>query len=134
GVGSERARRRVGAGTKQTWAALHTVPADRPEGMGFLDSHFGSAPVKMLTVPLHNRAGEPVGVLCAFLDSSAEEPSHERLALVEAFAGAGAAAIDNQRLLLMQKALLESLINLVASAIDAKSPYTGGHCQRVPEL
>ena len=45
------------------------------------------------------------------------------------------AMIDsNQRLVVMQKALLESLIGLVASAIDAKSPYTGGHCQRVPEL
>jgi HD superfamily phosphodiesterase len=33
-----------------------------------------------------------------------------------------------------QKALLESFIGLVARAIDAKSPYTYGHCQRVPEL
>jgi HD-GYP domain-containing protein (c-di-GMP phosphodiesterase class II) len=23
---------------------------------------------------------------------------------------------------------------LIAAAIDAKSPYTGGHCARVPEL
>jgi hypothetical protein len=30
--------------------------------------------------------------------------------------------------------LLDSFIELIASAIDAKSPYTGGHCQRVPEL
>jgi HD-GYP domain-containing protein (c-di-GMP phosphodiesterase class II) len=102
--------------------------------MGFLDGHFGPAPVMLLTVPLLNRAGEAVGVLCVFLEGDAEEPSPERLALVEAFAGAGAAAIDNQRLLLIQKALLESLISLVASAIDSKSPYTGGHCQRVPEL
>ena len=124
----------VVAATKQTSGALHVLPANRPEGMGFLDPHFGPVPVMMLTVPLHNRTGEAVGVLCAFLDSGAEEPSRERLALVEAFAGAGAAAIDNQRLLIMQKALLESLIGLVASAIDAKSPHTGGHCQRVPEL
>ncbi len=33
-----------------------------------------------------------------------------------------------------QKQLLESFIELMAGAIDAKSPYTGGHCQRVPEL
>jgi HD-GYP domain-containing protein (c-di-GMP phosphodiesterase class II) len=130
----ERAASPVVAATKQASAALHTLPANRPQGMGFLDTHFGPVPVKLLTVPLLNRAGEPVGVLCAFLGADAEEPSHERLALVEAFAGAAAAAIDNQRLLIMQKALLESLINLVASAIDAKSPHTGGHCQRVPEL
>ena len=33
-----------------------------------------------------------------------------------------------------QRKLLESFIKLIASAIDAKSPYTGGHCERVPEL
>jgi HD-GYP domain-containing protein (c-di-GMP phosphodiesterase class II) len=34
----------------------------------------------------------------------------------------------------MQKAMLESFIKLIAGAIDAKSPYTGAHCQRVPHL
>src|SRR5262249_30467115 len=38
------------------------------------------------------------------------------------------------QLLETQKALLDSFIELIASAIDAKSPYTGGHCTRVPEL
>jgi HD-GYP domain-containing protein (c-di-GMP phosphodiesterase class II)/ABC-type amino acid transport substrate-binding protein len=33
-----------------------------------------------------------------------------------------------------QKALMESLIQLIAQAIDDKSPYTAGHCARVPEL
>ena len=120
--------------TRQTSAALHLVAAKRPEGMGFLDAPFGAAPVPLLTVPLLNRAGEAVGVLCVFLDAATDGPSQERLALVQAFAGAGAAAIDNQRLLAVQKALLESLISLIATAIDSKSPYTWGHCQRVPEL
>ena len=30
--------------------------------------------------------------------------------------------------------MFESVIELTASAIDNKSPYTGGHCRRVPEL
>src|SRR5205814_7633075 len=30
--------------------------------------------------------------------------------------------------------LVESLIDLVNTAIDEKSPYTGGHCNRVPAL
>ena len=42
-------------------------------------------------------------------------------------------ALDNQLLLEAQKKLLDSFIELIASAIDSKSPYTGGHCQRVPE-
>ncbi|WP_105258686.1 HD domain-containing phosphohydrolase [Pseudoalteromonas sp. T1lg88] len=33
-----------------------------------------------------------------------------------------------------QKELLDSFIQLIAQAIDEKSPYTGGHCARVPEL
>ena len=30
--------------------------------------------------------------------------------------------------------MLESFIRLIADAIDAKSPYTGGHCKRVPVI
>src|SRR6185436_9949177 len=30
--------------------------------------------------------------------------------------------------------LFESLIELINTAIDEKSPYTGGHCKRVPTL
>jgi len=33
-----------------------------------------------------------------------------------------------------QKALMESFVELIAQAIDDKSPYTAGHCERVPEL
>ncbi|WP_345939961.1 HD domain-containing phosphohydrolase [Shewanella colwelliana] len=33
-----------------------------------------------------------------------------------------------------QKALMEAFIKLIAQAIDDKSPYTAGHCNRVPEL
>lgn len=32
------------------------------------------------------------------------------------------------------EALMESFIKLIATAIDYKSPYTGGHCARVPKL
>jgi len=33
-----------------------------------------------------------------------------------------------------QEELMDSFIKLIASAIDAKSKYTGGHCERVPLL
>ena len=39
-----------------------------------------------------------------------------------------------QNLQLAQKELMDSFIKLIASAIDAKSKYTGGHCSRVPRL
>lgn len=33
-----------------------------------------------------------------------------------------------------QEELLNSIVKLIAEAVDAKSPYTGGHCERVPEI
>ena len=39
-----------------------------------------------------------------------------------------------EKLELAQEELMDSFIVLIAGAIDAKSKYTGGHCERVPEL
>ena len=33
-----------------------------------------------------------------------------------------------------QKAMMDSFIKIIADAVDAKSPYTGGHCKRVPVI
>ncbi len=33
-----------------------------------------------------------------------------------------------------QQELMDSFVRLIAEAIDSKSAYTGGHCQRVPEI
>jgi HD-GYP domain-containing protein (c-di-GMP phosphodiesterase class II) len=40
--------------------------------------------------------------------------------------------LQNKLLRDAQRDLLESFIKMIASAIDAKSDYTGGHCERVP--
>jgi HD-GYP domain-containing protein (c-di-GMP phosphodiesterase class II) len=58
----------------------------------------------------------------------------ELVRVVPAMAAQAAVALDNFQLLEAQKELMDSLIKLIAGAIDAKSPYTGGHCERVPEL
>lgn len=55
-------------------------------------------------------------------------------AFIEALSSTAAVAIATRHLVDSQKQLLEGLIQLLAGAIDAKSPYTGGHCQRVPEI
>jgi HD-GYP domain-containing protein (c-di-GMP phosphodiesterase class II) len=39
-----------------------------------------------------------------------------------------------QKLQQAQRNLIDSFIKIIASAIDAKSNYTGGHCERVPEI
>ena len=33
-----------------------------------------------------------------------------------------------------QKAMMDAFIKIIADAIDTKSPYTGGHCKRVPVI
>ncbi|HTN29871.1 MAG TPA: HD domain-containing phosphohydrolase [Pseudomonas sp.] len=95
--------------------------------------------LQLLCVGLHNRQGDTLGVLLllnritgADGDPSLLQPA--RIAFVEAISGAAALSIETQRLLDHQKRLLEAFIQVIAGAIDAKSPYTGGHCQRVPEL
>lgn len=93
---------------------------------------------QVLAVPLRNRKQDLVGTLELSFTDTADQPGWQvepaRIAFIEALSGTAAVAIDNQRLLMEQKALLQSFIELVAGAIDAKSPYTGGHCQRVPDL
>lgn len=83
-----------------------------------------------LTVPLFNRKGQAVGALVLFLEQALD---NAHISFIEALAGFAAVALETRGLIGQQKALFESLIQLVASAIDAKSPYTGGHCERVPE-
>ena len=92
----------------------------------------------LVSVPLRNRQNQVVGTLCLFFstygDPVQQEEGKARIAFVNALAGFAAVSIESRHLFKMQEALLDAFIRLIASAIDAKSPYTGGHCQRVPEL
>ncbi|QLI81992.1 GAF domain-containing protein [Chitinibacter fontanus] len=90
-------------------------------------------PLTQLTLPLRNRDGALVGALALAIDEN-KKPSADLLAFVQTIAATAAVAVDSQRLINEQKVLLEAFIQLIAGAIDSKSPYTGGHCQRVPEL
>src|SRR3989338_9870069 len=60
--------------------------------------------------------------------------SAEKQQLAESLASQAAVALTNHNLIEGLKNLFESFIELIADAIDEKSPYTGGHCRRVPEL
>ena len=99
----------------------------------------GFKTVSMLTVPLSPREGEVIGVIqllnAVDQKTGAVVPfDPELVTFVEALAAQAAVAIENQNLIEAQKLLMDALIKLIAGAIDAKSPYTGGHCERVPEL
>lgn len=85
-------------------------------------------------LPLRNRDGELLGALALLVDQRRYTLSKELMAFISALSTTAAVALNTQRLIEEQKILLESFIQLIAGAIDAKSPYTGGHCQRVPVL
>lgn len=99
----------------------------------------GFRTISMLTVPLSPRAGEVIGVL-QLLNALDEETGQvipfppELMSFVQAMASQSAVALENQTLFAAQLALIDSMIQIVGGAIDAKSPYSGGHCKRVPEL
>jgi HD-GYP domain-containing protein (c-di-GMP phosphodiesterase class II) len=118
----------------QNDTSVLTIAYPRPQGMEFLDERYGKRPVQLVAVPLRSSDSTLVGIVCNFLAPGKPEPSNDRMALAEAFSSSAAVAIDQQRLLEAQKALMDSMIKIMAGAIDAKSPYTGGHCERVPEL
>ncbi len=99
----------------------------------------GLRTVSMLTVPLSPREGEVIGViqLLNALDpvTGAIVPFRpDLITFVEALAAQSAVAIENQNLIEAQKQFMDALLRLIAGAVDAKSHYTGGHCERVPEL
>ena len=99
----------------------------------------GFRTISMLTVALSPREGEIIGVLqllnCEHPDTGEVVPfDGDTVEFMEALAAQAAVALENQNLLAAQKELMDSMIRVIAGAIDTKSAYTGGHCERVPEL
>jgi len=102
-----------------------------------IEEQFGLVPVTIISLPLANRQQDGIGILCLVYDTDKDleaEDQSGRLAFIEALSGFAAVTLESRKMLKMQKDLLESFIKLLAGAIDSKSPYTGGHCQRVPVL
>jgi len=103
------------------------------------DERTGYRSQSFLTVPMRNHEGEIIGVLQLI---NAQMPEHDVVVpfseadqrLAESLASQAAIALTNRQLLHQLEVLFESFIRLINSAIDDKSPYTGEHCQRVPEL
>jgi HD-GYP domain-containing protein (c-di-GMP phosphodiesterase class II) len=109
------------------------------QGTKNFDKATGYRSKSFLTVPLYNNERRVIAVLQLL---NAQDPDTGEVInfdvslrpFVEALAAQAAIALDNQLLVESQKELLASFISLIAGAIDAKSSYTGGHCQRVPVL
>lgn len=106
-------------------------------GTRAFDQKTGYDTKAVLTVPMRNHEDIVVGVLQLINpiengEIVAFSESTQRLA--ESLASQAAIALTNKRLLDNLQELFESFVRLIAEAIDEKSPYTGAHCRRVPEL
>lgn len=103
------------------------------------DAKTGYRSQSFLTVPMINHENKIIGVLQLINATNPETGKVEPFSaisqhLVESLASQAAVAITNKSLIDAQKALFDALIQLIANAIDEKSPYTAGHCRRVPVL
>jgi len=87
-----------------------------------------------IQVELRGRSGQLEGLLVLQHASDAGHADASFTEFVHKLSGMLAVSIETRQLIEAQKALLDAVIRLMADAIDAKSPYTGGHCERVPEL
>lgn len=127
-----------------THQTVNIADAYTAEGFDFsgtrnFDKKTGYRSTSFLTMPMKNHEGEIIGVLQLLnaRDTETDEVvpftvEHQRLA--ESLASQAAIALTNRLLIAQLEALFESLIELINTAIDDKSPYTGGHCKRVPTL
>ncbi|MGZ3579802.1 MAG: HD domain-containing phosphohydrolase [Syntrophales bacterium] len=109
------------------------------EGTRRFDADTGYRSKSMLVVPMRNHENYIIGVL-QLLNAQIEGTtkvisfSTENQKMTESLASQAAVAISNNRLIHDLENLLESFIRTIATAIDEKSPYTGGHVRRVSEL
>ncbi len=134
----------VAAYAALTGKTVNIPDAYTAEGFDFsgtrnFDKKTGYRSKSFLTVPMKNHENEIIGVLQLINASDPANgeivpfsPSDQRLA--ESLASQAAVALTNRMLIIQLEELFESFINLMNTAIDEKSPYTGGHCQRVPQL
>ena len=133
----------VSAYVALTGKTVNIGDAYEEEGFDFtgtkaFDKNTGYRSKSFLTVPLKNHENDIIGVVqlinardkndnvIPFNDDMQEQ--------VESLASQGAVALTNKKLVEELKTLFESFIQLIATAIDKKSEYTGGHCTRVPVI
>lgn len=120
--------------------------ADAYDARGFdfsgtreFDRRTGYRSRSFLTVPMKDHEGEIIGVLQLINATDPESGevgpfSEADRRLAESLASQAAIALNNRQLVAQLEDLFESFVKLINTAIDEKSPYTAGHCQRVPEL
>ncbi|WP_334313354.1 HD domain-containing phosphohydrolase [Psychrosphaera algicola] len=102
-----------------------------------MDEKTGYRTKSVLTIPMKNHEQEMIGVIQLINAQDGDniigfEPHLEHI--IRSLVSMAAVALTNRQLIDGMEELFQSLTRLIARAIDEKSPYTGGHCNRVPEL
>lgn len=107
-------------------------------GTRAFDAQTGYRSQSFLTIPMKNHENDIIGVLQLI---NKHDPAGAVIAfddddrrLAESLASQAAVALTTKKLIAELNGLFEAFIQLIATAIDEKSPYTGGHCRRVPVL
>ena len=118
--------------------------AYKAEGYDFsgtksFDKKTGYRSTSLIAVPMRNHENELIGVLQLINAQDRESGkivsfSAQDQSLLESLASQAAIALTNHLLIQQMESLFESFISLINTAIDDKSAYTGGHCERVPVL
>jgi HD-GYP domain-containing protein (c-di-GMP phosphodiesterase class II) len=103
------------------------------------DQETGYHSTSMLVCPMRNHENDIIGVLqlvnALNPDTGEIIPfSPDYVSLTESLASQAAVSISNARLINDMEHLFESFVEVMATAIDEKSPITGGHIRRVANL
>ena len=127
-----------------TEKTINITDAYHEDGFDFtgtrnFDRNTGYRTMSILTIPLKDHEKEIIGVLQLINARSRSGDnvipfSAVNQQLAESLASQAAVALTQRRLITELQVLFESFIKMIASAIDEKSPYTGGHCRRIPVL
>jgi HD-GYP domain-containing protein (c-di-GMP phosphodiesterase class II) len=118
---------------------VYTEQVHRFEGPKNYDRMTGYRTRSMLVVPMKDHEDQIIGVLQLINALRPETDqvvafSREDEALLQSLASQAAVAINNVRLIQETEQLFESFVQVMATAIDERSPYTGGHIRRVAEM
>ncbi len=136
-------RNNVASATWHNCEAVNVVDAYTAQDYDFsgtkkFDETTGYRSKSFLNVPMINTEDEVIGVLQLInaRTEGGETKAFDTLMqpMIEALTSQAAVALENSMLINAQRKLWDALIEMLAAAIDDKSPYTGGHCQRVPVI
>ena len=131
------------------FVALKGVPVNIPDvydtdlfdftGPKEFDKATGYRSQSMLVIPMRNHEDDVIGVLQLLnaIDPETDNvipfsPDYE--SMTESLASQAAVAITNVKLINDMEHLFEAFVQVMATAIDEKSPVTGGHIRRVANM